>query len=189
MNIILCGKSGSGKDWARNYIIENYGFTPIISHTTRPIRENEKHGKDYYFISKTIFLDMLENDKFVETRCYDTLVDGISDSWFYGTSYQEMQQEKAVGIKDLDGARQLKWFCKNVVIIYIDVCDEIRTERAKGRGSFCETEWSRRLKADAEDFTYVDVMRTADYIIDNNFDEAEFKLELDKVLVQILEEN
>ena len=189
MNIILCGKSGSGKDWARNYIIENYGFTPIISHTTRPIRENEIQGKDYYFVSKTIFLDMLENDGFVETRCYDTLVDGVQDSWFYGTSYQEMQQEKAVGIKDLDGARQLKWFCKNVVIIYIDVCDEIRTERAKGRGSFCETEWSRRLKADAEDFTYVDIMRTADYIIDNNFDEVEFKVELDKVLVQILEEN
>ena len=33
INIILCGKSGSGKDWARKYLVDTLGFNPIISHT------------------------------------------------------------------------------------------------------------------------------------------------------------
>ena len=66
MNIILCGKSGSGKDFARNYIIETYGFTPIISHTSRPIREGEINGKDYHFISDQEFIEKALHNYFLK---------------------------------------------------------------------------------------------------------------------------
>lgn len=191
MNIILIAKSSSGKNFARDYLISKYGLNPIISHTTRPIRQGEIEAQDYYFINKDMFTGLKLKNSFLEERSYDVVYEGYKDVWNYATSFLEFENKRDnwICIKDLQGAKKIKEYFPNAKIVYIHCDDEIRTERAKQRGSFCQTEWNRRLKADAEDFTYVDVMRTADYIIDNNFDEAEFKLELDKVLVQVLEEN
>ena len=46
--IILVGKGASGKDHLRK-ILEGRGFTYGISYTTRPPREGEIDGQDYYF--------------------------------------------------------------------------------------------------------------------------------------------
>jgi guanylate kinase len=52
--IVLCGKSSSGKDTLASYF-KTQGFKFVISHTTRPIRENESEGNPYYFISDKDF--------------------------------------------------------------------------------------------------------------------------------------
>lgn len=46
--ILLFGKSGSGK----NFFVNTFNLKPVISHTTRPIRKNEKDGVDHYFEKK-----------------------------------------------------------------------------------------------------------------------------------------
>ena len=49
--VILIGKAAAGKDHMRK-VLEGRGFTYGTSYTTRPPREGEIDGQDYYFISK-----------------------------------------------------------------------------------------------------------------------------------------
>lgn len=150
---ILIGKSGSGKDYLLKYMVHN-GFTSLVSHTTRPKRENEVDCTDYYFVSVTEFL--ASND-FIETRSYDTELNGEKHTWYYGLSNRELDRNKdknIVTIFDIPGANE---FIKNTGIdcniIYLDVSDEIRKNRAILRGSFCDIEWNRRVLDDAKKFS------------------------------------
>ena len=150
---ILAGKSGSGKDYLLKYMVQK-GFTPLVSHTTRPKRANEIDCIDYYFVSVTEFL--ADND-FIETRSYDTELNGEKHTWYYGLSNRELarnQNNNIVTIFDIPGANE---FIKNTGmdcnIIYLDVSDEIRKNRAILRGSFCDIEWGRRLVDDAKKFS------------------------------------
>lgn len=150
---ILLGKSGSGKDYLLKYMIQN-GFTPLVSHTTRPKRANEIDCIDYYFVSVTEFL---ANNDFIETRSYDTELNGEKHTWYYGLSNRELnrnQDKNIVTIFDIPGAIE---FIRNTGldcnIIYLDVSDEIRKDRAIHRGSFCDIEWGRRLLDDDKKFS------------------------------------
>lgn len=150
---ILVGKSGSGKDYLLKYMVQK-GFTPLVSHTTRPKRANEIDCIDYYFVSVTEFL---ANNDFIEARSYDTELNGEKHTWYYGLSNRELDRNKdknIVTIFDIPGANE---FIKNTGIdcniIYLDVSDEIRKNRAILRGSFCDIEWGRRLLDDAKKFS------------------------------------
>ena len=50
--IVLCSPSCGGKDTLLKLMVEDCGYSPIISHTTRPIRPSEQDGREYKFISK-----------------------------------------------------------------------------------------------------------------------------------------
>ena len=187
MNILFIGKSGSGKDFAREYLLTK-GYNSIISHTTRPKRINETHAKDYFFISEQEFKQKLDSGYFIETRDYETLLNNIKAVWRYGTPFNEFNSNNSVGIKDLWGAKQIKDKIDNVKVIYIHCDDEVRESRAKARGTFCQTEWNRRLKSDAEDFKQEDILSVSDYYVNNNGDLDSFKEALDIVL-EMIEEN
>ena len=150
---ILVGKSGSGKDYLLKYMVQK-GFTPLVSHTTRPKRANEIDCIDYYFVSVTEFL---ANNDFIETRSYDTELNGEKHTWYYGLSNRELvrnQDKNIVTIFDIPGAIELiKNTGLDCNIIYLDVSDEIRKDRAIHRGSFCDIEWGRRLLDDAKKFS------------------------------------
>ena len=78
MIVILIGKSASGKDTIARKLVEvgpKGFFTKLVGTTTRPIRENERDGVDYNFISKDEFLQLINNDMLLEYRAYNTLVD------------------------------------------------------------------------------------------------------------------
>ena len=188
MNLILLAKSGSGKDRAREYLVNEKGFSPIISHTTRPMRDNEVDKKDYHFISEQEFDQLERQGGFLETRTYNTLFNGESMTYKYGTAYSEVRGDYNVMIKDLNGAIELKHKLPDVKLIYIYVDEDIRKERAMSRGNFCETEWSRRLCADEIDFDTDLLIKHCDYYIDNNSDLDWFKRNLDKV-VELIEED
>lgn len=48
---IIAGPSGAGKDTLRNLLIEQYPklYRPVLSTTTRPMRQGERDGVDYHF--------------------------------------------------------------------------------------------------------------------------------------------
>ena len=56
--LVICGPSGAGKTTLSKNLIETYPdkFQFCISTTTRAMRRNEKHGRDYFFISKNEFI-------------------------------------------------------------------------------------------------------------------------------------
>lgn len=66
--IILSGPSGVGKGTIRKYIMENYNLklTYSISMTTRPQREKEVEGVDYYFVSNEEFQRNIDANNFLE---------------------------------------------------------------------------------------------------------------------------
>lgn len=187
MKILLCGKSSSGKDFCRDYLISKYKLTPIISHTSRPIREGETQGKEYYFVSYNDFLEMDYMNEFVEMRSYSTLVNNKAEVWNYGTTYAELLKDNFVGIKCLVGAKAIKKAYPETIVIHIHTDDSIREARAKLRGSFDEVEWSRRLGADAKDFPENEVSKVCDYFITNNLGELELKQGLDELMYILLE--
>ena len=153
--IILVGMSSSGKDYIQEILVNGFNYERIVSTTSRSKRVKEKEGREYYFVTKEKFLDLIDSDSLIEYRTYNTLVDGIPDVWFYGMTKQEFNIDKNyVVILDVQGAKD---FIKhigeeNTKVFYIDCPSSVRTERAKARGSFDEKEWSRRLISDAIDF-------------------------------------
>ena len=180
MIIILCGKSGSGKD----YISKRLGYKPIISYTTRPMRENETNGVEYWFCSNKEFIDMINNDEMIEYRTYNTLYNGKADVWYYGLRKEKIKETECnyVVILDLNGAKSfIDYYGKDICkVFYIDASDKERTNRAKSRGSFDETEWNRRLIADERDFDMGEIDRIGGIRIKNE------NREIDEVIKEIV---
>lgn len=154
MITILCGKSASGKDTLAR-ALKDKGFIPVISTTSRPMRKGEVQGRDYNFITKEEFVSRIDNDEFIEFRTYDTMVNGIKDTWYYGlpkgTIDTLSSRNNYVVILDVEGANNLARYLDNqynVILIFVDSPTEVRTQRAMKRGSFDITEWNRRVQDD-----------------------------------------
>lgn len=66
--VILSGPSGVGKGTVRKYIMDNFKvkLNYSISMTTRPKREKEVEGVDYYFVTPEEFQRNIDNDNFLE---------------------------------------------------------------------------------------------------------------------------
>ena len=182
MTIILTGKSSVGKDKVKNILTKMFNYKPIVSHSTRPKRIKEVNHKDYHFVTEAEFNDIM----FLETRSYDTIFEGKAQTWIYGTSLKELDKKgDKVCIKDLEGAIKLKEHIKDSIIIYIEVPEEIRKQRAIERGSFCELEYNRRLEQDNKDFDEDLIDKHCEYFIYNYKDE-EYLLEQIKDLVSFI---
>lgn len=177
--LILCGMSASGKDTIFHKLLDA-GFNPVIITTTRPMRVGEKQDVDYHFETTDNFLKMLQDGEFLETRQFNTLVDGAEDIWYYGTKLSEFKNgERNMIILDLNGARKvIDYFGKeNCCVVYINANDEIRLLRAKRRKSFDQTEWDRRFLTDKEDFSADKVEAIANTVICNNSDNIDSAVE------------
>ena len=160
--ICLMGKSASGKDFIMNNLIKEYGFKRVISHTTRPIRNGETNGKEYYFTSKEEFLGMAFNETFIETREYNISNEEI---WHYGLSKHEIDltdDNKYVLILDFNGLKALERYLKDIGMedsltsVYIDAKAQVRLQRSLNReGEMTDKqvkEIIRRFEADERDF-------------------------------------
>lgn len=72
----IIGKSGSGKSTIEKEL-ENLGIIRLISTTTRPRRENEKEGIDYYFVIDNEFEQLKKDNQLLENSTY-------GHNWHYG---------------------------------------------------------------------------------------------------------
>ena len=64
--IILSSPSGAGKTTLVSLLSQEPNFKISISHTTRQPRQNEVHGKDYYFVNEENFKRLINNEEFLE---------------------------------------------------------------------------------------------------------------------------
>jgi guanylate kinase len=106
--ITLTGSSASGKDLILKEVLKsNERIIPIVSTTTRPMREGEVEGKDYNFVSLEEFQELYSNNELIEFREYST-VEGM---WYYGISKNSMDLESDntyIVILDVAGVARLK---------------------------------------------------------------------------------
>ena len=95
--IALIGKSGSGKDTIMKEIIKQKSdLHEIISCTTRPKRENEIDGVNYYFLTPSEFTEKVLKYEMLEATCFN--------DWFYGTSYDSLDKNKInIGVYNTEG--------------------------------------------------------------------------------------
>lgn len=86
-----------------------------ISHTTRNKRTGEIEGRDYHFLEKKIFEDLISEDFFIETA--------VVHGNYYGTAKQEIEEklEKGNILLEIDvaGAKNIKRKFKDAVLIFI----------------------------------------------------------------------
>ena len=151
MLLILIGKSGSGKDAVMRELTAKHGFRRIVSTTTRPMRVGEQEGREYHYISKEQFLEGIARGEYLEYRSYDTLYNGIADTWFYGSPKMQLDPaENSIAILDVQGAQDfISYYGKeNCCVVEISVPNALREQRARERGSFSESEWQRRAADD-----------------------------------------
>ncbi len=168
MIIVLCSKSGGGKD-SLSKEIAKLGYKFVISTTSRPMRDNESEGDPYYFVDGDRFRNLIATNKLIEYRTYNTTYNGNPAVWFYGVEKSEIKDgENYVVVLDIYGLKEFKRHFKDRVIsFYIDVDDDEREARAIKRGSFCKQEWDRRLKADEWDFRDEE-LNEIDYMVRND---------------------
>lgn len=169
--LIICGESAAGKDTILKSL-KQFGFEDIVSYTTRPIREGEQQDKEYHFIEKEKFLEMMHNEEFAETRYYNTLFNGVPDTWYYGLAKKDLVLDgsRKVCIVDPIGAKQIidSVGAQNCLCVYIETDENTRLARAVERGSFSEEEWNRRQVDDKKRFTTEFFMNYVDLCINNN---------------------
>ena len=112
MTIILLGASGSGKSTIENELSTHHGFSKIVSYTTRQPRNNEKNGKDYFFIDNKMFEEFLSRGLFAE-------YDEYSQNRLYGTMKSDYVDGDKVVVLTPNGLRQLKKNCPNEKIFTV----------------------------------------------------------------------
>lgn len=154
----LMGKSASGKDSIYKELkVRMPELKTIVIYTTRPIREGERDGVEYHFVTEDVLQQLQQDGKVIELRAYDT-VHGI---WKYFTAddgqFDAPEDYLAIGTLESYGALIRYFGQEKVVPIYIEVEDGIRLQRALERERMQKTpryeELCRRFLADAQDFS------------------------------------
>jgi guanylate kinase len=101
--VTLSGKAGAGKDRMMQEVLkvlreESPYFTinEIVSCTTRPMREGEVNGKNYYFLTHEEFAERLANGTMVEAT--------IFNDWCYGSCLEHMNEDGInIGVYNPEG--------------------------------------------------------------------------------------
>ena len=103
---IISAASGTGKTTLVSRLTHHYDTIRVaVSHTTRPPREGEQHGKQYYFVSPEKFMQLVGDGVFLE----HAQVFGN----YYGTSMLEVRELINKGVDvileiDVQGAAQVR---------------------------------------------------------------------------------
>ena len=161
----IMGKSASGKDKIYSILLadQELNLRKTVLYTTRPVREGEENGKQYFFTDDKKLEEFRKSGKLIESRSYHT-VHGI---WTYFTADDgqvKLNEADYLGIGTLESYRKLKEYYgeENVLPIYIQVEDGERLRRALVREQKQEepkySEMCRRFLADQEDFSEKNVI-------------------------------
>ena len=130
MIFVISGPSGVGKSTIIKYLDRQDDLYFSISYTTRPIRNDESKGIDYYYISENQFNEMIDQEKFVEYEEYG--------GYMYGTARTELSKlsEYSALVLDLEvnGATNILKEYTNSIGIFIDINNIELENRLKSRG-------------------------------------------------------
>ena len=104
--IVISGPSGAGKGTVIKQVLQQKNNVALsVSCTTRAPRPGERDGVDYYYISKEKFVQLIEEDGFLE---HESFFDN-----YYGTPEEPVRRQLAQGISvileiDVKGGMNIK---------------------------------------------------------------------------------
>ena len=156
----LLGKSATGKDTLYKEILKRRPkLWTVTMYTTRPIREGETDGVEYFFTDREELERQLASGKVIESRTYQT----IAGPWTYYTvddgQFDVADDESCLMIGTLESYEKMCAYFEagKMVPVYIEVPDGIRLLRAVKREENQKKpnyrEVCRRYLADEKDFS------------------------------------
>jgi guanylate kinase len=189
--VMLCGKSASGK----NYVKERLHYTLkdrchlMTSYTTRPMRDGEVEGVDYWFCSNSQFREMIMSGKFIEHMTFN--------DWLYGTPSDDIEDGKINvcilspkgvlnAIKALD---RIYGRTINIVVMHLNANAITRLKRSIKREHGFKLEMLRRLVTDYIDFNgFYDSISVLSYVLDRpiGYIEATSDEDVDNIVAEIV---
>ena len=115
--VIVSAPSGAGKTTLARALAESTADVGVsVSHTTRPARDGERDGMDYFFVSRAVFERMIRAGEFLEhAHVFDHL---------YGTARTPVEAALAAGqsiVLDIDwqGARKVRAVMPEALSVFI----------------------------------------------------------------------
>ena len=161
--VVISGPSGAGKGTIVKRLLEICPEIKLsISATTRGPRNGERHGINYFFISKEEFKEMIDNDKFLEyAQAYDN---------YYGTPedyvYKWLKTNDVVLEIEMQGAMKVKKRAPDALLIFVAPPSLTELyERLKGRKSETPEQLEKRTDAARSE---IDKAKDYDYIVIND---------------------
>jgi guanylate kinase len=165
--VILSGPSGAGKSTIAKHLlkVENFNLAFSISACSRRARDDEKNGKDYYFLSIDTFKTKIEENEFLEWE-------EVYPNNYYGTLKVEVERLRSAGknvVFDVDvtgGINIKRFFKENAISIFVNPPSlEALEERLRSRNTEAPEIITRRLRKAKLELSYAGKF---DYIITNN---------------------
>ena len=187
----LMGKSSTGKDTIYKELRKRMPqLKNVTIYTTRPRREGEKEGEEYFFTDETELEKFKTEGRLIEERAYNTVY-GI---WHYFTADDgqfnfEQKNQDYLMIGTLESYEKLKTYFGNekVVPLYIEVEDGERLTRALAREKTQKepkyTEMCRRFLADSKDFSEENLAHAG---ITERYEKTDLEDILEKICKKIL---
>lgn len=162
----IMGKSASGKDHIYSLLAadKELDLKTLVLYTTRPIRDGEQDGKNYYFVDEQKLNEFRRNGNLIEARSYQT-VHGV---WTYFTADDgqiDLAKADYLGIGTLESFKQMRDYYGDDIVcpVYIEVEDGERLARALKRereqADPKYEEMCRRFIADQLDFSEENILR------------------------------
>lgn len=146
--VVFTAPSGAGKTTIVKHLLARYPdqLSFSISATTRPKREKEEPGKDYYFLTKEEFKQKVTEGDFIE-------YEEVYEDRYYGTLKSEVERIKGLGKKvvfdiEVNGAQNIKekYGDRCLVIFVKPPSFRILVQRLTKRGTETPKSLKRRIK-------------------------------------------
>jgi len=164
--IVISGPSGAGKDTVVQLMKERgLPFHFVVTATTRPRRENEVNGKDYFFVSKEEFARMIEQNELIEYA--------IVYSDYKGIPKSQVREALASGQDvvmrvDVQGAETVRKLAPEALLIFITTENGEELERRlRERKTETPDELALRIATARKELKRVEAF---DYIVINSDD-------------------
>jgi guanylate kinase len=171
--LVISSPSGAGKTTLARRLAGEFDLRFSVSYTTREPRKGEVHGKDYHFVSREQFTQMVEGNEFAEWA----VVHGNQ----YGTAIATVDASLADGVDclfdvDYQGGQQIRrlWPAESVLCFILPPSMAELDRRLRRRATDAEDVIMRRLAMAHEELKH---FGEYDYLVVNdNLDQAYAKL-------------
>lgn len=143
--VVITGAPGTGKTTVRNYLTQKYAMSKILTHTTRPKRQGEIDGVDYYFetnesFDQNHFLEHVEYDD----KKYGSSIEGLQRAW--------KENDWAAIVLDTKGAiSYLQQKPAETLILYLETSNQKKqAQRLASRGDSSDLSKKRLASQEAK---------------------------------------